>query len=103
MKNKDNIIIISSVVAIGLLAILLLKKPSETPQVRLRKLKSNIDKKLMDLKIQRSLTNNFDEIVKIDAEIENLKNKLKATGQTDAITEMMISEDLTQALTKNKV
>lgn len=103
MKNKDNIIIVGSVVAIGLLAILLLKKPSETSQVRLRKLKSNIDKKLMDLKIQRSLTNNFDEIVKIDAEIENLKNKLKATGQTDAITEMMISEDLTQALTKNKV
>ena len=100
MKNKNNIIIIGSVVAIGVLAILFLRTPKENPQVRLKKLKKDSDEKLLSLQMERSLATNFDDIVKIDAEIDTIKNRLKSAGLNDIITEMKMSDDLTQALKK---
>lgn len=98
--KKNNIIIIGSVVAIGVLALLLLKKPDETPKARLQKLKKDSDKKLMELKFQRSISTNFDDIVKIDAQIDTIKNKLKQNGLTDILTEEQISSDLSEIYTK---
>lgn len=98
--SKKNIIILGSVVAIGVLAIFLLKKPSENPQSRVKRLKEASDKKLLDLQLRRSLATNFDEIVKIDLEIDSIKNRLRNAGVTDILSEMKTSDDLSQALNK---
>ena len=101
--NKKNIILVGSLVAIGVLAIFLLKSPKETPERRVRKLKEDSDKRLLDLQLKRSLSSNFDEIVKIDIEIDSIKNKLRNAGVTDILTEMKTSDDLSLALNKNKI
>jgi len=100
MKKTDRYIVVSALVAIGVLAVVFLRKPKESSEAKIRRLKLDSFKKLMDLKIQRSLTTDFDTIVKIDAQIDTIKNRLKSQGITDAITEMEISQDLTKQYNK---
>jgi hypothetical protein len=100
--KKNQYILIGSVVAIGLLAVLLLRKPDIESKARLKKLKEDSEKKLIELQNQRSLTSNFDEIVKIDAQIDTIKNKLRASGITDILTEGQISDDLSNLLNKKR-
>lgn len=99
--KKQNIILLGSLVAIGVLAIFLLRSPKESPEVRLKRLKRETDKRLLDLQLQRSLATNIDDIVKIDFEIDSIKNRLRSSGLTDILTEMKMSDDLTSALNKN--
>lgn len=98
--KQNKYILIGSVVAIGLLAVILLRKPDLDSKSRLRKLKEDSDKKLLELQYQRSLTSNFDEIVKIDAQIDTIKNQLKSKGMTDILSENQISDDLSNLLNK---